>query len=144
MEHNLKTSSIEIWTDKEVGKTGELSLQFNTEEQLNGELAGGIGINFATKQYELKGCSIWKDIPGASLILTKPRIIVWRITLTYDSNTNVQIHYNDVIVVDVELDDTLCTEDDWKKKWVDRYPAAMLFSTTDTASNGYRPYSTGD
>ena len=68
---------------------------------------------------------------------------VWRITVGKSSDTrSVQIHCNNVEVLNVKISDSLCEVATWKSYWMkDR--VAIVFPSSDTASNFYRPY-TGD
>ena len=117
-----------------------MNLHFHT---LRGDNAGGIEIYLSsTPQYFLKDCSLSRtnfqnNIPSGE-------DSIWRITKTNTSeNIRLQIHCNDVKVVDIMLSETVCTEKSkWSTYW-GRHAGKIAFSPADTASQSYRSFNTG-
>ena len=136
----METTALEIRTNSEQDSEEEVNLHFHT---LRGDDAGGIEIYLSsTPQYFLKDCSLSRTKFQNNIPSGEDNI--WRITKTNTSeDIRLQIHCNDVEVVDIMLSDTVCTEKSkWSTYW-GRYAGKITFSPADTASQSYRSFNTG-
>ena len=136
---NLETSPLEIETDAEVGSLLQIRTEFQT---LQGQEAGGVYIFFdLTPRFWIKHCSMVRYSFPTSLPATRNKI--WRITKTRSSEgIRLQIHCNDVEVVNFILSDKTCGNGDWKKDW-DRSVGRIFFIEDDNASDYYKLSKTG-
>ena len=102
--------------------------------------AAGLNIYFeSTLKYFLHYCSggYSRNFP-TSVPTTRDK--VWRITKTRTSEgIRLQIHCNDVKVLNVLLSDTTCKYSDWKKYW-SRKAERITFYVDDAATDFYRAY----
>ena len=102
-----------------------------------GGTAGGVYLQFvSTLQYCIYYCTSCTNFP------TNPPADVnkvWRISVTRTSGIRLQIHCNDVEVLNTLISDTTCSESDWSTEW-NRDIEKIHFSNSDTASDYYRPY----
>ena len=101
-----------------------------------GNYAGGVGIYFSsTPKYYLYWCNFYTSFPS-----TLPTAVdkVWRISLTKTSDITLQIHCNNVEVVNFLLSDDTCDYySDWRDYW-SRDVEKIVFTEYDTASDYYR------
>ena len=91
----------------------------------------------STPQYEIYRCNSDKNDFSTSLPAADDK--VWRITKTTTSGIRLQIHCNDVEVLDILISDTTCSDGFWGRYWP-RDVEKIYFPSDDTASDYYRPY----
>ncbi|KAL5254943.1 hypothetical protein ACHWQZ_G014406 [Mnemiopsis leidyi] len=135
LEFNLETTPLEIKTDSSIGSGDYVKVFFYTSE---GDNAGGVYLKFSsTLQYWIYRCSTsWTNFP------TNPPADVnkvWRISITRTSGIRLQIHCNDVEVLDILMSDITCGSSSWSTYW-NKDIEKMYFSKSDTAYEYYRPY----
>ncbi|KAL5248076.1 hypothetical protein ACHWQZ_G017302 [Mnemiopsis leidyi] len=134
-EIDLETTPLEIKTDSAVGSGDKVFVLFYTSQ---GDYAGGVYLRFtSTLQFCIyRCCTTWTNFP------TNPPADVnkvWRISVTKTSGIRLQIHCNDVEVLNILISDTICSSSDWSTYW-NRDIEKMYFTNDDTASDYYRPY----
>ena len=128
-----ETTSVEIMTDSELGSKEIIQLFFYTGF---GHYAGGLNIYFGSiPRYWIYYCSSSRtnfpsDLPAA-------RDKIWRITLTKTSGIRLQIHCNNVEVLNTLLSDTTCGDSVWSTYW-NRKIWKMYLNPFHTASDYYR------
>ena len=130
-----ETTSVEIMTDSELGSEERMQLTFYNSF---GYIAGGFNIYFGSiPQYWIYDCGSSRtnfptDLPAA-------RNKIWRISLTKTSGIRLQIHCNNVEVLNILLSDTKCGGRDWSTYW-NRKIWKMKFTKLDvfTAADSYR------
>ena len=132
---DLDTTLLEIKTDTEIGRFQQVIVDFHDK---NGLRAGGITFYFSsrysTPQYSIHSC-VKQDFPTRLPDATEK---VWRIKKTKSSGIGIQVHCNDVKVLDVVLSDELCsTYSSWNTVW-SKDMVKMSFHDSDTASDYYR------
>ncbi|KAL5257686.1 hypothetical protein ACHWQZ_G012567 [Mnemiopsis leidyi] len=135
-DFDLETTPLEIKTDSVLGSGDQMYMYFCTSE---GVRAGGIGLLFtSTPQYYLYYCSLKTNFPTD---LPVARDKVWRIGITRTSGIRLQIHCNDVEVLNILMSDTTCSNKKWSwiKYWT-RVKNKIYFTSEDTASDYYRAY----
>ncbi|KAL5263945.1 hypothetical protein ACHWQZ_G005136 [Mnemiopsis leidyi] len=135
---DLETTLLEIKTNSTLESEDYVEVYFYNSQ---GEDAGGVYIYFtSTPQYRLYWCSsrtnFTSNLPAA---VDK----VWRISLNKTSGIRLQIHCNDVEVVNFLLSDDTCDRSYWRKYW-SRDVEKIAFSIYDTASDYYRLYQQGE
>ncbi|KAL5263941.1 hypothetical protein ACHWQZ_G005133 [Mnemiopsis leidyi] len=135
---DLETTPLEIKTNSTLESGDYVEVYFYNSQ---GEEAGAVWIYFnSTPQYGLVWCSsrtnFTSNLPAA---VDK----VWRISLTRTSGIRLQIHCNDVEVVNTLLSDDTCGYSDWRKFW-SRDVEKIAFPEYDTASDYYRLYQQGE
>ena len=141
-DFNLETTPLEIRTNSELESRNMVRLFLYAESYLNGAdpTAAGLNIYFdSTLKYYLHYCSgrTRRDFPTS--VPTK-REKVWRITKTRSSDgIRLQIHCNDVEVLNVLLSDTTCEDSRWRMYW-NRKVERMNFNWDDAATDYYRAY----
>jgi len=130
---DLETVPLEIETDSKIGSEDLTMAQFST---LDGEKAGGVEIRFSsTPKYIIKHC-----MDGyADFLVSLPSDDkkVWRITRSRDVNLKIQIHCNEVEVLNFVFSGDTCDFSDWGSFW-DKEVAKIYFRAADTASDSYR------
>ena len=129
---NLETTPLEIKTNSTLGSNDEVNVYFFNSQ---GDEAGGVRIFFSyTPQYYLYYCISRTNFPS-----TLPTAVdkVWRISLTKTSEITLQIHCNDVEVLNFLLSDDTCPNRHWRKYW-SRDVDKIGFTIDDTASDYYR------
>ena len=103
------------------------------------DYAGGVYIRYlSTPQCYFLYCSDWINIQTTFPSATEK---IWRITLDKSDGIKVKIHCNGVEVLNILLSDQVCTKygSSYLKYW-SRDVSQLYFSSTDTASDYYRPY----
>jgi hypothetical protein len=65
-------------------------------------------------------------------------IRVWKITLSRNSGIKLQIHCNNIQILDFSLSDSECSDRSWATKW-NKHVAKIQFLESDKASDFYRP-----
>ena len=107
-----------------------------------GDWAGGVEIQFySAPKYDLSWCSSsWTNFPS-----TLPTAVdkVWRISLTRTADKRLQIHCNNVEVLNFLLTDVTCDDSDWYDYW-SRDVEKIVFRKYDTASEDYRLHQQGE
>ena len=126
---------MEIMTDSELGISEE-RMQLFFYNSL-GYYAGGFNLFFSSiPWYWIQFCTISlrtnfpTDLPAA-------RNKIWRITLTKTSGIRLQIHCNNVEVLNILLSDTTCGKSDWSTYW-NREIEKIRFGPFDSVSDYYR------
>ena len=115
-----------------LGSEDEVRVRFFNSQ---GDRAGGVRIYFfSTPQYYLSWCISRTNFPS-----TLPTAVdkVWRISQNKTSGITLQIHCNDVEVLNFLLSDETCDDSDWRKYW-SRDVDKIGFNIDDTASDYYR------
>ena len=106
-----------------------------------GEDAGGVVISFFSyPQYWIESCS--SDYTNFPSNLPAAVDKVWRISLNKTSGIGLQIHCNDVEVLNTLLSDDTCSYSNWRKYW-SRDVEKIAFPEWDTASDYYRRFKPG-
>ena len=107
-----------------------------------GDYAGKVWIYFSSpRQYELDWCNSRTNFPS-----TLPTAVdkVWRISLTRTANITLQIHCNNVEVLNLILSDETCNDyTEWRDYWT-KDIEEIRFSSFDSASEYYRLYQQGE
>ena len=145
---DLETTPLEINTNSTIGSADKISVIFFNSR---GDLAGGVWISFysvSTPFYFLPLCSSYASFPS-----TLPTAVdkVWRISLNKTSDITLQIHCNDVEVLDFLLSDDTCSYsstlnsdwDSWRYYW-SKDVEWIRFPEEDTASDYYRLHQQGN
>ena len=135
-EYDLENFPLQIRTDSVIGSDERVSLLLLTSE---GVYAGGIIIVFSNPPiYWLGYCLHQTNFPSD---LPSETDKVWQITFTRSSGAiGVTILCNDKEVIIMVLSNTTCTRSEWSTKWdISKTVAKILFQTSDTASDYYRP-----
>ncbi|KAL5263951.1 hypothetical protein ACHWQZ_G005142 [Mnemiopsis leidyi] len=135
---DLETTPLEIKTNSTLGSGDEVEVYFYNSQ---GEVAGRVWIYFSsTPQYLLYWCSsstnFTSNLPAA---VDK----VWRISLNRTSGIRLQIHCNDVEVLNFLLSDDTCLNYSYWRKYWSRDVEKIAFSAGDAASDYYRLYQQG-
>ena len=134
---DIETAPLEIKTNSLLGSEDEVAVFFYNSR---GDFAGGVRISFSfTPQYLLDKCSHLNQYTNFPSTLPAAVDKVWRIrlSLTKTSVTRLQIHCNDVEVLNVLLSDDTCNDSYWRDYW-SRDVEKIVFSIHDTASDYYR------
>ena len=133
MPVDLKNDIMEIKTDSELESEEQLRLFFFTSV---GSDAGGFNVFFSSiPLYWIRGCSSsWTNFPSD---LPAARDKIWRITLTKTFAIRLQIHCNNVEVLNILLSDTTCGNSDWSTYW-NKDMGVVNFQVVDTASDCYK------
>ena len=144
---DLENTPLEIKTDSLSGSSHQIIVNFFNQQDEN---AGGVKILFRSPmEYSIADCSsltnkIFPTTPTSDVNK------VWRITLTKTLVTSdgtksitlvIQLHCNEVEVLNVELSDKEC-KSDWSTNW-NRDVTKIEFTSFDTASDFYRIYTPG-
>ena len=136
---DLETTPLEIKTDSVLENNDLMTVTFfNPQDGIWN--SGRIIIYFESPQpkYKLVFCK-W-DKENFQTSVPDAREKVWRITKTRTSGIRIQIHCNDVEVLNVLLSDSTCPYNNWNTFWsknMDR----IRFNQDDTASRYFRAYS---
>ena len=135
---DLETTPLEIKTDSELGSKDRVRLYFCTSDSEEVR-AGAVEIFFnAIPKYWIKHCMSKETEFSTSLPAGKDKI--WRITKKRTAeDITVQIHCNDVEVVNLLMSDSTCndTDKEWSKHW-NRDVKKIRFTVADDASDEYR------
>ncbi|KAL5263950.1 hypothetical protein ACHWQZ_G005141 [Mnemiopsis leidyi] len=134
---DLETTPLEIKTNSTLESGDEVEVYFYNSQ---GEDAGRVWIYFSsTPQYRLVWCSSDTNFPS-----NLPAAVdkVWRISLNKTSGIRLQIHCNDVEVLNTLLSDDTCSDSDWREYW-SRDVEKIAFYRGDTASDYYRRFKPG-
>jgi hypothetical protein len=137
---DLETTPLQIKTDSTIGSDDMLYVKFCTSQ---GYHAGAVKIWFRSPQYLLDGCT---DFMGTNFPKDLPTATdkIWTITKTRTSGTRIQIHCNNVEVVNILISKSTCSEQrDYElQKWNNNV-ARIQFTSYDEASDNYRPKKIG-
>ncbi|KAL5263940.1 hypothetical protein ACHWQZ_G005132 [Mnemiopsis leidyi] len=134
---DLETTLLEIKTNSTLESGDRVDVWFYNSQ---GEDAGGVRIYFSsTSQYYLYRCSLWTNFTSNLPAAVEK---VWRISLNKTSGIRLQIHCNDVEVVNTLLSDDTCGDSYWREYW-SRDVEKIAFSRDDTASVYYRRFKPG-
>ena len=145
IDFDLENTPLEMKTDSETGSSEKVDINFFNQQD---DYAGGVKISFTSPPtYFLIDCSLYADnhfsaVPTTSTDVNK----VWRITLTKISSVTgdtkrLVIHRDDMVVLKVELSDTVC-KSDLSTNW-NRDVTKIKFTSADSASDFYRIYTPG-
>ena len=133
---DLETTPLEIKTNSTIESGDKVDVYFYNSQ---GDEAGAVLIYFSsTPQYYLYWCSS----SNTNFPSTLPTAVdkVWKITKspTKTSGKRLQIHCNDVEVLNFVLSSDTCKGDnDWRSYW-SRDAEKIFFTEYDTASDYYR------
>ena len=129
---DLELTPLEIKTDSALGSGQMVQVWFFS---LTSEFAGGLEIYFdPTPAYSLNWCDERIDL---SSNLPTDVSKTWRVTLSKTSDIRMQIHCNEVEVVNFVISSNSCGNEAWSTFW-NRTIAIIRFNSEDTASNYYR------
>ena len=130
--HDLETTPLQIRTHSVFGSGDKLSVMFYPEE--GDELAGHISVGFEnTLKFVISKCSTTRiDVSSLPIEVDK----IWQISKF--SGPRISLQCNGVIVLDLELSDTICDNADWKT-FYSQEVKQIMFKSEDTASEEYRP-----
>ena len=134
---DLERTPLEIKTNSELGSGDKVEVSFYNSQ---GDKAGRVTIYFFSKpQFWLSWCNARTDFSS-----TLPTAVdkVWRISLTKTLDIRLQIHCNNVQVLNFLLQNETCFYTDWREYW-SRDVEKIAFYTRDTASDFYRPFIPG-
>ena len=114
-------------------------MYFHTSQR---DYAGGVYIYFtSTPQYKIYFCTTSRTNFQTDLPTAKEK--VWRITKTRNSeDIRIQIHCNEVEVVNILMSDTTCSVSNWNSYW-SRDVRKIHFTSWDTATDFYKSPETG-
>ncbi len=136
IDYDLENSPLEIKTDSALRSNDRVAVYFY---ESTGNTAARI-VQFiftATPKYAISYCShSWTKFPTTLPSATDK---VWRLTLTRTSGIRLQIHCNDVEVLNLLMSDSTCRypyHTDWSKYWT-KDVAKIKFSSSDGASDFY-------
>ena len=128
-----ESTSVEIMTDSELGSEDRMRLTFYTSF---GYIAGGFNVFFSSiPQYWIQYCSSSKTNFPTDLPVARDKI--WRITLTKTFGIRLQIHCNNVEILNILLSDTTCGRRGWSTYW-NRKIEKIRPDPFDSASDYYR------
>ena len=137
---DLETTPIEIKSSSKFGSSKTMFVLLYTSEYVN---AGSVRIDFEKiPQYRLLRCT--EDNTDLPISRLSTRIYsIWRITLTRTAaDVRLQIHCNDVEVLNFLFSDETCPYEGWRDYWLNDVEH-IKFSGWDTASDFYRAYQPG-
>ena len=133
---DLENSPIQIRTNSHIGSGAKIKLLFFNEQ---GDSAGGFTLQLkSTPRYFIDGCTeVWVEIP---IKLPQDLDRKWTLILSRAKNgiKRVELHCNNVEILNVVSSDTTCTDIDWKTAW-SKDVEKIKFSHKDGASDYYRP-----
>ena len=111
--NDLENNPLQIKTNSDIGSNEEVKIRFLSAQE---EWAGGISlIHTSPQQYNIWHCS-YNTIFPTELPSDTERI--WTLSLTRTTSVKIVIHCNDVEVLNFELSDTTCTEEEsWRSNW---------------------------
>ena len=134
IECDLESTPLEIRTNSVLGSHDEVRVNFYLAEANS---AAGVFLYFtSTPQYLLSYCTSPTNLPVTPPSATDK---IWRITLTRTAGVRLVIHCNDVEVLNTLLSDATCSYNSrWSTYW-SKDVAKIKFSSSDTASDYYRP-----
>jgi hypothetical protein len=136
INYDLKNTSLEIKIDSELESNELVRVQFLST---GNEFAGSVWTRFASPvQYHIGRCSTSSPDFPTSLPTTIDKI--WRITLTRTSGVRLRIHCNDVEVLNLPISAATCGSTSWSDTWIRHVKRIKFESSSDTASDYYRPY----
>ena len=139
MQIDVENYPLEIKTDSALGSGDRMYMYSYTS---SGWEVQGVHIKFtSTPQYKLYHCN--SDYTDFSTTLPDAKEKVWRITRTRTSGIRLQIHCNDVEVLNIQLSDATCDYSSWENNWC-RNVTQIRFSSGDSASDYYKLSHQGD
>ena len=132
----MESTPLEVKTSSKLGSNKQMKVELYAG---TGSKTGSVAVKFSsTPQYRL--FYFEKSYRNFPTTLPDATDKVWRITVGKSSDTrSVQIHCNNVEVLNVEISHSLCEVATWKSYWM-KERVAIVFPSSDTASNFYRPY----
>jgi hypothetical protein len=136
IDFDLETTPLEIKTDSSTGIRQEVHLNLYTSRD---NYTGEVHIKYSSPhQYWLSGCiTFWTNF------LTRPTsatVKVWRITITRTPGTRIEIHCNEVEVLNLLMSNSTCSYSDWSTYWSRKIAKIKFDPTANTALiNQYRP-----
>ena len=135
IDYDLEKFPLKIKTDSVLGSNDKMIVWFLNP---NGDHAGGVQLTFSSPpEYLISDCSISRtNFPNTLPTATDK---VWTITLTRTSGIRLQIHCNNVEMVDILMSDSTCSDSRWSTVWT-RDVSMIVFSNADTASDYFRPH----
>ena len=111
-DFDLETTSLYVTTDSEAGSEEEGKAGFYTA---SGVIVGGFILVFSSPpQYALWYCVSSRNFPTPLPSATDK---VWKITISRTSGIRVVVHCNFVEVLNVLLQDSMCSNGGWYSRW---------------------------
>ena len=136
---DLETNPLQIKAESELGKYNRIRVLFYELQGSSDLYAGGVAIYLrSTPQYWLLYCDTEEQNFPTSLPAASEKI--WRITKTTTSGIRIQIHCNDVEVLNVLLSDANCADSKWNRYWSRNVGRIGFSKIHDTASQSFRAY----
>ena len=133
MDWDLESTPLEIKTNSLLGSGDKISLHFKSSV---GD-PSGLEVRFSSPpKLWISFCSI--DAGNFPTSLPTAIDKVWRITLNKNTGIRLQIHCNEVEVLDLLLSEYVCPDSKWREYWGGDI-VIVEFTVTDTASDLYRP-----
>ena len=140
MPMNLETTPLELKTGSMGESWDKIVLHLYTAEE---DQAGEIEISVSNNpQYKLNFCGLWTKFPnGVSTGVEN----IWRFSLIRRSvsETRVEVHCNDVEVLNIVLSDEICSEMVWRYYWNKDVEKVYLHEYSIHAVDSYRLYQQG-
>ena len=140
MPINLETTPLELKTGSMEESWDKIVLHFYTVQE---DQAGEIEISISTNpQYKLNFCGFWTKFPNG---VTTGVENIWRFSFirTSESETRVEVHCNDVEVLNIVLSDETCSERVWRYYWDKDVAKVYLHEYSIHAVDSYRLYQQG-
>ena len=132
---NLESTPLDIKTNSELGSGEEVRMWLSTANNLG---AGGIKLLFSfPPQYLLENCQSSNSYANFPVALPLEVQKVWTIFLTKNQGIRLEIHCNEVEVLNFLMSDKTCTQTAWFDLW-SRDAGKLYFGSKDTASDYYR------
>ena len=140
IEFNLESSPLELQTDSELGSEDRTDVTF-FDSDIN--LAGGLILSFYSPlRYRISDCMSYY----AEFDTTPPsdKDKVWRVTIDRERSylVNLLIHCDNQLVLERGISSSKCDSRYNNTVW-GREIYQISFTSTDTASDAYRPYKPG-
>ena len=135
--YDLESTPLEIRTNRDFDSKDQFKVSVYAKAK---SIVGVIWLKWdsSSPRYRLAFCmKSFSDLP---IPLPAGSQKVWRITVGKSSDArSVQIHCNNVEVLNMEITDSLCEVGSWKNYWMkDR--TQISFNSKDTVCEFYRPY----
>ena len=111
IDYDLEKSPVRIKTNTVAGSNREIKMSFY---DLTGDNAGQVDLHFAsTIKYHILYCNEKSDFDIEKLPTTTNKL--WKVTKT--TEPRIRIHCNGVLVVDILMSSSTCSDSEWSKTW---------------------------
>ena len=142
IDYDLESTPLEVKTDSAAGSGDKLDLVFYDDDVYSN---AGLSIYFTSPpQYRISDCSRERaDFPTA---LPSEQDKIWRVTIVWRSSSAIQlqVHCNNVVVLDFMVSSSTCTYSGWSGAWSQKKVNMIALPTDDNASDQYRAYNPGN